>query len=86
MLTSIVFLLVFIIIDVKGHEIAIRKEPHPLYRTEAVLDGCQLSKRHLDIYMAVLFISIGRMPFLTPTPDNADNKMTFIIVCYNKIK
>jgi len=27
-----------------------RKGPHPLYRTETVLDGPQLSKRQLVIY------------------------------------
>jgi len=37
--------------------------------TEAVLNSSQMSN---DIWQYdSLFISIGRMPFLTPTPDNA---------------
>jgi len=30
-------------------------------------------------YMAVLFISIGRMPFMTPTLDNADPLFVFVM-------
>jgi len=33
----------FLIINVQRHENAIRKGQHPLYRTEAVLDGLQIS-------------------------------------------
>jgi len=36
------------------------------------LDGSQLSKVHRSGYMAVLFISMDRMPFLVPTFDDAD--------------
>jgi len=50
---------------------------HPLYSTESVLDGFQLSKRHLA--MAVLFTSYDRMPLLAPTFDNADPLFTLVI-------
>jgi len=55
------------------------KGSHPLYRTEAVLDGFQLSKSHRSGYMAVLFIFIGRMLFLGPTFDNDDELFTLLI-------
>jgi len=39
-----------------------------VYRTDAVLDGSQLSKQHLDIWAFGLF----SFPFLAPPIDNAD--------------
>jgi len=42
-------IIIIIIFNVYRHENAIRKGPHPLYRTEAELDGSQLSKWHLVI-------------------------------------
>jgi len=34
---------------------------------------------HFDVAMAILFISIGRMPFLAPTIDNADPLFALVI-------
>jgi len=55
----------------------IRKGPHPFYRTEAVLDSprCQTTSG----FMAVVFISIGRMPFLAPSLDIAGQLFTLVI-------
>jgi len=56
------------------------KRPHPFYHTKAVLNGSQLSKRHLVVLtteiLTVLYIFIGRMPFLVPTLYNADLPFT----------
>jgi len=47
------------IINVLRHENAIPKGKHPLYHTEAVLDGSLLSKRHLVIWQFYLFLLAG---------------------------
>jgi len=44
----------------------------PLYRTAAVLENSVPVVKMTSVYVIVLFISIGRMPFLAPTLDNAD--------------
>jgi len=70
------YYIIIIIINIECHKNAIRKGQQPLYRTEALLDGSQMSNdklRHLFIwhlFYLALFIYIGRMPFLTPTVDN----------------
>jgi len=43
-----------------------------------VLDGFPVVKMTSG-YMAVLLISIGQMPFLTPTLDNADPLFALVI-------
>jgi len=52
------------------HENAIRKGQHVPCCAEAVLDGFQWSKRRLIIWQ--FFFSIGRMPFMAPTLNDAD--------------
>jgi len=50
---------------------------HPLYRTETVLDGSQMSN-DISGYIEVLFISIGRMTFLAPSFDNANSLFALV--------
>jgi len=49
------------------------------YRAEAVLDGSQLSKRQLVIWL-FCFIFLVSMPLLAPTLDNADPLFALVII------
>jgi len=52
------------------------------YCTEAVLDGSQMSKKHLVIWQFGLFSLAGsaQMLFLAPTLDNADPLFALVII------
>jgi len=67
----------FIFINVLRHKNAIRKEPHLLFRTEAELNGFQLSN---DIWLyGSWFIFIDRMHFMAPTLNAANPLFALVI-------
>jgi len=78
--TSIFFPALIIIIVIFNVTRMQSQRPYPLHRTEAAFVKMTNQKdvRQND-YIVVLFISIGRMPFLVPTLDNADPLFVLVI-------